>query len=338
MAVVRLANIYNPFTFARRTQEEQTRLNRFIRSGIVTPDALLQAQIAQGGNIGELTHFRALATAEPNYSNDDPDQHSVPKNIATNKQRFRGAQRNDSWSTMDLARELALADPVGAITGSLGFFWATDDEKRILNSLKGIMADNVANDASDMVVDVSNDSALVDGAVPDENKISGDGVIDAGQTLGDHSFAVTTIAMHSKPFSKLQKDKLIEYVQTEDQDLRIPTYLGKNVIVDDSLPTTVGANRIKYTSVLMGGAIFASAKGKVLHPSAMTRIETAGNGSGQDIIHSRVHDFYHPLGWDFTSASVAGQSATYAELAAAANWNRVVDRKLLPLAFLITNG
>lgn len=335
MATTRLAQIYNPLTFGRRTQLAQIALNRFLAAGLIAADPEMQNQVAAGGNIGELTQFNALGIGEPNYSNDDPAVKSVPRNITGLKMKFRGAARNDSWSTMDLARELALQDPMGAITNRIGSFWANDDEQRLLASCKGIMADNIANDAGDMVVSLYADAA---GAVDPATLIGGDAVIDTLQTLGDRSFNITAIAMHSKPFSKLQKDKLIEYVQEDGVDIQIPTYLGKRVIVDDSLPAIAGTNKIAYTSILFGGAVFGSAKGKVLVPSEMFRIPDAGNGSGQDVIHSRVHDFLHPHGFDFTSASVAGQSATYAELATAANWNRMVDRKLIPIAFLKTNG
>lgn len=335
MATVQLQNIYNPLTFARRSQEAQTRLNRFLAAGILAADPMLQAQIAPGGNVGELPFFKPLTVDEPNYSNDDPEDFSTPANITSAKMRFRGASRNKSWSTMDLARELALEDPLGAITNRVGHYWASDDEKRLIAACRGIMADNDANDGDDMILNISTDSA---DEVADEEKIGGEAVIDVLQTLGDHSFTVNAMAMHSKPYSKLLKDKLIDFVQDADQTLQIPTYLGKRVIVDDSLPAIAGSNRIRFTTILFGGAIFGLAKGKVMVPSEMERIPGSGNGGGQDIIHSRVHNFIHPLGFDFTSASVAGQSATYAELALAANWDRKVDRKLIPLAFLVTNG
>lgn len=335
MAVVALANIYNPLTFARRAQEAQTRLNRFLSAGIMAADPLLAAQVAQGGNMGELPFFKPLTVDEPNYSTDNPAVTSTPANITGSKMRFRGASRNKSWSTMDLARELALEDPMGAITGRVGHYWAADDEKRLIASCQGILADNVANDSGDMLINLATDSAS---AITDAERIGGEAVIDVLQTLGDHSFAITAIAMHSKPFSKLQKDKLIDYVQVDGVDIRIPFYLNKRVIVDDSLPAVAGANRITYTTILFGGAIFGEAKGKVLVPSEIKRDPDAGNGGGQDTIFSRVHNFIHPLGFDFTSASVAGQAATYAELATAANWDRKVDRKLIPMAFLKTNG
>lgn len=335
MAAVQLANIYNPLTFARRAQEAQTRLNRFAAAGILARDPLLAAQVAGGGNMGELPFFKPLTVDEPNYSSDNPAVFSTPAGLTNAKMRFRGASRNKSWSTMDLARELALEDPVGAITGSIGHYWASDDEKRLIAMCRGIQADNAANDAGDMIIDIATDAV---GAPVAAEKVGGEAVIDVLQTLGDHSFKVNTIAMHSVPFATLQKAKLIEYIPVDGVDISIPTYLGKRVVVDDSLPAIAGANRIKYTSILFGGAVFGMADGKVMVPSEIDRIPDSGNGGGQDVIYSRVHNFIHPAGFDFTSAAVAAQSATYAELATATNWDRKVDRKLIPLAFLVTNG
>lgn len=335
MAVVQIADIYNPLTFGRRTQLAQTRLNRFLAAGLIAADPLIAAQFAAGGNIGEISHMNALGLNEPNYSTDDPAQKSTPKKIDTGKQIIRAAYRNDSWSAMDLARSLALQDPVEGITNQIGQFWATDDEQRLIYSCRGILAANIANNSGDMRIDIATDAV---GAPADAEKISGSAVVDVCQTLGDHSFAITTIAMHSAPFATLQKQKLIEYVKKAETDIAIPTYLGKRVIVDDSLPAISGTNRIKYTSILFGGSVFGSADVPVQTPSEMKRDPDAGNGGGQDTIFSRVNNICHPMGFSFLSASVAGKSATYAELAMAANWNRVVARKLVPMAFLVTNG
>ena len=42
---------------------------------------------------------------------------------------------------MDLSRELALEDPLGAITNRIGKYWAVNTEKRIINSATGILLD-----------------------------------------------------------------------------------------------------------------------------------------------------------------------------------------------------
>lgn len=335
MATVQIADIYNPLTFARREQEAQIQLNNFIQSGIVVSDPRLSAQATQGGNIGELPFFNPLGTEEPNYSTDNPATESTPAKVTGSKMVFRLASQNKSWSTMDLARELALEDPAGAIINRQAQYWATNNEKRVIQSAMGVLADNVANDSGDMLNSVATDDA---GAITSAELISSGVIIDAEATAGDHQGMFTTIAMHSVVYSNLRKQQLIEFVRDADNNTMFATYGGKRVVVDDALPAVAGTNRITYTSVLFSGGAFVSGEGRVLVPSEMDRLPSTGNGSGQDVIYSRRADIIHPLGFTFTSASVAGQSATQAELATAANWDRVWDRKNIGMAFIQTNG
>lgn len=339
MATTQIADIYNPLTFGRRAQQAQLQLNRFLNSGVAVQDPLIAQQIAQGGHLGELTNFGKLGVGEPNYSSDDPAQTATPAKIDSELQKFRSASRNNSWSTMDLARELALQDPVGAITNRIGAYWATDDEQRIISSLLGILADNIANDSGDMVVNVATDAV---GAVTDAERIGGDRVIDAMQTLGDHKESITTLAIHSAIHARLQKQNLIQYVRNSENNVMFPTYMGKRLIVDDSLPAIAGTNRISYTCVLFGSAVFGTAGGNVAVPSETYRLPLAGNGGGQDVIISRVNNVWHPYGFSFLSNTVTGGAASlrfasYADLKLAANWNRVHSRKNIPLAFIRVN-
>lgn len=334
MAATRLSDIYNPLTFARRAQEAQLELNKFINSGILVSDAMLQEQIGAGGNIGELTNYNPLGTPEPNYSNDDPAVNSTPQKVDSAKMRFRLANQNQSWSVMDLSRDLALEDPVGAITSRIGQYWATVNERRLIRSCLGILADNVANDSGDMVVNVATDAAA---AITDAERISADVVLDAKQTMGDHAGSLAAIAMHSVIFTRLQKQNLIVYIPNARGEVVIPTYLGYTVVVDDSLPAVMGTNRVTYTCILFGRGQWGWANGRVETPSERLRKPDAGNGGGEERIYSRRSDLIHPFGFSFTSNSVAGQSATLAELATAANWDRVHARKHIPLAFLQVN-
>lgn len=334
MPVVALANIYNPLTFGSRTQEAQLEKNAFLASGVMVRDAALQTQISAGGNIGEIAFFQPLGTGEPNYSTDNPATLSTPANVSGTKQVFRMANRNKSWSAMDLARDLALIDPIGAITGRIGNYWATDDQTRLIKSCLGILADNIANDASDMLYKVGTDAA---GAVADAERISAIATIQGDQTLGDAQGDLTTIAMHSRIYARLRAQNLISFDKVSSQGQKIATYMDKTVIVDDSLPAIAGTNRILYTCILFGGGVFIMGDGAVTNPSAMERIESAGNGSGQEIIHSRTANVIHPNGFSFKSNSVAGQSATYSELTLAVNWDRMLSRKNIPMAFVQVN-
>lgn len=342
MAEVRLADIYNPLVFNAAVQEAQIELNAFLASGVMVTDPRITA-LAQGpGNIGDLPFFAGLGmpqadgTNEPNYVTDDPAVKSVPAKLSSATMIWRKANMHNSWSTMDLARELALIDPLGAITNRIGNYWATNNQQRLIRSAMGVLADNVANDASDMVFSVALDTIP---PILAAEKVSPDAVITAKATLGDHASALVAIAMHSVVYTELQRQDVIIYERAAASNIQFPTYLGYRVVVDDSMPAVAGINRITYTTILFSAGAFASGSGTPTTPSELDRDPAAGVGGGQDIIHSRSTEIIHPAGFAFLSASVAGQSATFAELEAAANWNRVyAERKNIGVAFLQTNG
>jgi hypothetical protein len=338
MATVQLSDVYVPLVFAEAAQEAQVELNRFISSGVMVRDSAVDAMASTGGNIGEMPFFKPLGTDEPNYSNDVSATTSTPLNITSDKMIYRLASQNQSWSVMDISRELGLKDPVGAITGRIGQYWATNNERRVITSVKGVIADNIANDSGDMINDIS---VAIDTAATAANLIDGDAVIDTIQTMGDHGSNLSAIAMHSVVYRSLQKQNLIDFIPDARGEVDIPTYQGKTVIVDDSLTgTTYGTTPVNtyYDTVLFGAGQFSSGEGRVNVPSEFDRSPSAGNGGGEELLYSRRSDIIHPAGFQFTSSSVAGQSATQAELAVAANWDRVFDRKNVALAVLRSNG
>ena len=63
MATVQLADVYNPLTFARREQEAQIELNRFLTSGVLVQDPRLNDQASVGGDIGGLAVIEQPALA-----------------------------------------------------------------------------------------------------------------------------------------------------------------------------------------------------------------------------------------------------------------------------------
>jgi hypothetical protein len=338
MATVQLVDIYNPLVFNQSVQEKQIELNRFIQSGVAVVDQTLTSMASVGGNIGELPFFKPLGTEEPNYSTDNPATLAVPANITSNKMIYRLAAQNKSWSVMDLARELALGDPVEAITGRIAQYWATNNEKRIIQSVRGVIADNVANDAGDMLFDIS---APIDTAPTDANRADANAIIDTIQTMGDHGELLAAMAMHSVVYRRLQKRNLIDFIPDARGEVDIPVYQGKRVIVDDSLVgVSYGTTPINvyYYTILFGAGEFVLGEGMPVVPSEVKRNPDAGNGGGEWQLYSRRSDIIHPLGFKFTSAAVAGQSATQAELATAANWDRVYSRKNVSLAVLKSNA
>lgn len=336
-AAATLLDIYDPTIFNAGVQEMAIELNRFVQSGIMTVDPRISAMASGPGSTGDLPFFKGLTNDEPNYSSDDPATSATPAKITGAKQIYAVAYKNKAWSTMDMARELGLEDPLGAIMSRVGHYWAVDTEKRLINTAQGILLDNIANDSSDMVNAIHLETTV---GVDATNLISAEAVIDAAATMGDHATDLSAIAMHSVPYANLQKLNLIDFIPDARGEVSIPTYLGYRVIVDDSLAPRAGTTSgFVYTTILFSVGSVAYGSGTPPVPSEMDRAPGTGNGGGQDILWSRATEILHPYGFAFDTTSVSAITATYAELAAAAQWDRVyAERKNIGIAFLTSNG
>lgn len=331
---VQLADIYNPVAFAEGVQEDQIELNRFIQSGIVTGDPRISTFAQSGGSLNEVAFMQPLGTPEPNYSSDDPTVKSETNKITGAKFQVRTAYQNQSWSAMDLATEIALVKPMPAITSRIGSYWATTNERRVIASSAGVLADNVANDAGDMLNDVS----ITTGTIAEANRINANNIIDTVQTMGDHGEKIAVLAMHSAVYRKMQKDNLLDdFVAQSEGQINIPRYQGKMIIVDDSLTPdiTVPAYPV-YTVHLFTMGAYVGGEGMPENASELYRDPSAGNGGGEEKIYSRRTDIQHPLGFSCVGTP-AGNTLTLAELRLAATWDRVWDRKSVGLAFLKVN-
>jgi hypothetical protein len=160
-------------------------------------------------------------------------------------------------------------------------------------------------------------------------------VIDAAGTMGDAMNDLVGIAMHSDIYRRALKNDLIQFIP-DSRGTPIATFRGLATVVDDGLPVDTGA----YTTVLFGrGAVgYAMAGPAVADGTEVESLPSAGNGGGQQVLHSRVNLGLHPAGFSWVETSVASESPSIAELATATNWDRVVERKAVPLAYLIARA
>lgn len=322
MANVQLSDLYNPLSFADGLSQKIPELNAFMASGVMTNDAQL-AQLASGGGfIGEMPYFNDLDRDDPNLTSDDPAVKAVASNFDSDKTQYRLAKLHKSWSVMQFASELGRPDdPMGHVVSRVAAYWAAVQQKRLINSVNGIIADNKANDGGSMGETFA--------ATITEMSIE-----QAAQTMGDHKEALAAIAVHSAVETQLRGLKAIrDFHDPETGALIGSTFNGRRIVVDDSLPVVGNV----ATSVLFaqGSVAYADVPSQV--PSEIDRDPNAGNGGGQDDLHSRQNMIIHPYGMSFTSTTVAANTASNAELALAANWDRKYDRKNIGIAFLETN-
>jgi len=158
-------------------------------------------------------------------------------------------------------------------------------------------------------------------AAKDDDVISAKTAVDAIYKLGDNADKLTGFAMHSATVAKLTKDDLIETIPPSEGKPAVRTFLGKPVVVDDSLPVDTGTG--VYTTYIFGAGAFGWGEG-----GAPVPVETARDAlAGDDILIHRRHFILHPRGVAFQNAVVTGATPSNAELATYTNWKRVYESK-----------
>jgi len=336
MATTRLSDIIDVTIFRDLPQVEGPEKTAFFDSGVVTRNALLdELANAPGKNI-ELPYWNDLdGSVEVNYSSDDPNSSATPQKVTQGEQVARKAFVNQGWQSADLASELALGGTaMEAVRARTDRYFMRQWQRRLVAASNGILADNVANYSGDMVVDV---------AVEDTNNYTADTVFnrdaftEAVYTAGDASTMFTAITVHSHVMSQMVKNDDIVFIPDSQGQLTIPTYMGLRVIVDDGMSVTAGdVSGQKYTSVIFGEGAFGYGVGAPETPVEIEREAAQADGGGIETLWLRNTWLLHPFGFAQTGTP-AGNSFTQAELASASSWTRVLDRKLCPMSFIVTN-
>ncbi|NRA75764.1 MAG: hypothetical protein HRU16_07445 [Planctomycetes bacterium] len=336
MAGTQIADIVNPALFSPYSQQVTAEKSAFISSRVISNDAFLASFLQGGGTIATLPFWDDLDNTDSNVISDAliGVSDAVPLKTGTGTQLVIRQNRSQTWSAAALASDLAGSDALQSVANRVGNYWARDEQRRLIATVRGVMEDNIANDASDMVNDIT-----VTGAGPvAANLFSAEAFMDTVQTMGDQGDRLTAVIMHSVVFTRAKKNDLIDFRPDSQASGTIPFYNGLRVIVDDTVPTLTPDTALEFSTYLFGEGAFAGAVGSFPDSVAFERQELAGQGGGQEFLIHRRQSCLHPRGFQFTSSSLAGASPTNAEMLLAANWDRVVERKLVPLAELRTNG
>ena len=328
MPVTQLADVIVPAEFTAYQVENSFVSTAFFQSGVAVPNGLIEAQLHAGSEQFTIPVWTDLGEMEPNYSTDNPAQLSTPNKIGSYPINVRKTQANQSWGTMDLASELSGSDPLQRIRDRVQEYWNRTWERRLLASLTGVLYSNVANNAGDMVNDISSQTGTA-------ANFSATAVIQTAETLGDRLEDVKTIAMHSHIYTQALINDEIQFLPSS-LGQPIKTYRGMAVVIDDGLTPSPGI----YLSILFGASsvAYGVSEPRLSLGTELFRVPAAGNGGGETQLYSRMACAIQPAGFSWTDGTgLAGLSPSLAELSTASHWNRVAQsRKSIPLAFLIS--
>jgi hypothetical protein len=338
--VTRIADVVVPERFTPYVQQVTTEKSRLIQSGAAVVDPVLSANLNGGGLTFNEPSFKDLDNDAENVSSDDPTVQSTPKKIGTATEVQVRLSRNQSWSSMDLAGDLAGADPMDAIANRVAGYWVRRQQAAFIATIRGIFADNAAapsggdtHTQNDMTRDLS---ALNGGAyLAGTTDFGAAPFIDATLTMGDSMDELSLVMMHSVVYGTALKNNLIDFVTDSNNSgaIQVPTYLGREVIIDDGVYNSAG---VFETWLFARGAIRIG-MGSPKVPTEVDRKPENGNGAGQEILYNRQEWVIAPAGHAYIQGAIPAGGPTNADLATAANWSRVFpERKMIKIARLIT--
>jgi len=340
-----LTDVIVPDVFTPYTQQQTEQKSRLIRSGALVVDAQLSQLLAGGGLVFDAPSFKDLDNDDDNVATDYADdslvalqtQNSSPKKTGTADEKCVRLSRNQSWSSNDLTAALAGADPMNSIADRVSDYWTRRLQAAFIATVKGVFADNAAapsgseHTQNDMTNDISG-ASFVDGVT----NFSAEAFLDAAVTMGDSMEDLGLVMVHSIVYNRMQKNNLIDFIPDASGQINIPTFLGRIVVVDDSMPVSTGV----YESWLFGAGAVRLGTGAPKVPTEVERKPAAGNGSGQEILFNRVEWMLHPVGHAYVGTAPKGgpsNAATSNNLAHAGSWQRVYpERKQIKIARLIT--
>lgn len=332
MAYTTVSNVIVPEIFLPYMQAETEVKSRLVESGAMVRDSQLDGLLAGGGLVFSGPSWRDLADTAANTSTDTAASSITPLNITTQEENMVRLSRNQAWGSADLVGALAGSDPQIAIAGRVSRYWRQQLQLATLATLAGVFGDNAANDSGDYTFDNSGTYAA------GVTTFSAEAFIDALATMGDSEEDLGIVIMHSVVYNRARKDQLIEFVSdaVNPNAAKIPTFLGRRVIVDDGMPVS----STTYTTYIVGAGALRWGVGSAKVPVETYRLPLAADGGGTEALISRVEWCIHPAGHAYIGTPASGgptNAGTSNNLAAAGSWNRVMaERKQVKLCSLKT--
>ena len=315
---VRIADIIVPSVFNPYVRQRTMEQSALFQSGILSTGAEFDELASVGARTVNMPFWNDLTGADEVLSDSAA---LTPGKIVADQDIAVILRRGRAWSVNDLAANIAGDDPMRAIADLVAAWWARQLQATLIQSLTGVFL------AASMNGNAHNIQPSDPTITADAHRFTATNFIDAVQRLGDAKEQLTAIAIHSQTEAALARANLITFVPPSEQQAGMKQFMGRDIIVDDSLPVTTVAGGINTTSYIFGTGAIAYGDG---NPVGFVPTETERSAlAGDDRLISRKTYVLHPRGVRFTSAAVAGASPTNAELATATNWLRVWENKAI---------
>ncbi|MCC0728325.1 phage coat protein [Clostridioides sp. ZZV13-5731] len=331
--------------------------NELIKSGAIKPRDDLKALFSEqtGAVYGTIPMFGLIDGDAVNY---DGQTDIIANTTKTFSQSVHVVGRANSWVEKDFSKDVTGGVPFMENVGNqVAKYWDNIDQKTLLSVLEGIFSMTGAKNLEF----VNNHTFDVTKEVDAENqKVKAETLNTALQkACGDNKEAFSLVIMHSVISTNLENLNLMARLKYTDpqgieRELKLGTWNGNIVLIDDSMPTKevaestegAGDGYTEFTTYALGEGSIHFVDVGAETPYEMDR-EARKNG-GQTYLISRQRKVFAPYGISFTKKSVATLSPTDAELRNGVNWELVndnsngsktyIDHKAIPIARIVSRG
>lgn len=307
-----LSDMIVPEVFGNYVLNTALKTNRFVQSGILTPDPDLGPRLLEAGTKITVPFINDLSGDPDNWTDTDDIQ---VNQLTSGKQLGLKFYQTKAFGYTSLSQMISGAPIQTTIGNRFASFWTRADEKMLLAVLNGVMG----------VTKVKN-SKFYDATTktPTDAAFSAKGFIAAIGLMGDlQDTSLGAIAVNSATYSMMKMQNLIETIQPANGALPFEAYNGLRIVLDDDIPVDL-TNKQKPTTV---SYIFAP--GAVRYSSVLASTETKYDPikeGGTDIIVQKRIGTIHVAGTSVKSSFAPAKSTfpTMDEFSKSTTWE-VVD-------------
>lgn len=321
MAHTTIANLWTPAIWIPTIDEGVRSFPSLVTSPVVQQSPLFDSLASGGGTSVNLPFFQDFTDTDDGIQ----VENSAPtvNNLTSGTNVAPVLNRVAPFGSEALAKAVAGADPVAAITRQIAVNRQKRAQKTLLAIIRGLFAANAAPATAAALSACRSDVSLEAGASPAAGQlIDSTKFNNAVALMGELQSGLLNgvVWMHPIIRAALLNADSNSFERLSRGDLMLETYKGIPVVVSNLLVragTTSGS--VYDTYVIAPGAIAWGMKPQVAGIDAASLQYDADPSKNQEAIYDRTRMLIHVNGTKWTGTP-SGQSATDAELRTSTNW------------------
>lgn len=322
MAHTTIANLWTPAVWIPTIDEGARSFPSLVTSPVVQQSPLFDSLASGGGTSVNLPFFQDITDQDDGIQ----VENTAPtvNNLTAGTNVAPVLNRVVAFGSEALAKAVAGADPVAAITRQIALNRQKRAQKTLLSILRGLFAQGAAPGSAAALSACRSDVSSETGASPAAGQlIDSTKFNNATALMGELQAGLLNgvVWMHPLIRAALLNADANSFERLSRGDLLLETYKGIPVVVSNLLVRAGTTSGVVYdTYVIAPGAIAWGMKPQVAGIDAASLQYDADVTKNQEAIYDRTRMLIHVNGTKWTGTP-AGQSATDAELLTRTNWS-----------------